>query len=78
MNHDYKRLLNTIRKAKIAVDVEKLDQVTPLRDQGIDSLDLTGILFEIEEEYGIKISEEEVEQVQSIEDILNFIQVKAE
>lgn len=56
-------IIDIIRDNEITVDIEKLDYDDLLIEQGFDSLDMTTILFSIEENYQIKISEDDIEKV---------------
>lgn len=55
-------ILSIIRKNDIKVDLKALDHSELLSEQGLDSLDITSILFTIEDKFKIKISEEDLEQ----------------
>lgn len=44
-----------------------------LNEQGIDSLDLVNVYLLIEEKYNIKIPDTDLNQVQTIESIVNYI-----
>jgi len=46
------------------LDIEKpdaIDALMPLQDQGIDSLDMMNIYFELEDQFKLKISDEMLE-----------------
>jgi acyl carrier protein len=45
-------------------------------DLGLDSLDVAEMVFEIEEEFGIRISDESAEKIQKISDTVDFIAEK--
>lgn len=68
-------ILSIIKENDIKVDLEKLDLSMSLRDQGLDSLDMTSILFSIEDKFDIKVSDEDIdrENLLSIEAIVSFI-----
>ncbi len=42
-------------------------------DLGLDSLDVAEMVYEIEEEFGISISDESAEKIQKISDTVDFI-----
>ncbi len=58
------------------LDVD-LDEVVPkaalVDDLGADSLDLVELVMTMEEEFDIEISDEEAEQLVTIQDAINFI-----
>jgi acyl carrier protein len=68
-------ILNIIRKAGPAVEIERLDYDKKLLDQGMDSLDLISTLFAIEEAYKIKVEEDDIDQgkLGSINAIVKFV-----
>ncbi len=58
------------------LDVD-LDEVVPkaalVDDLGADSLDLVELVMTMEEEFDIEITDEEAEQLVTIQDAINFI-----
>lgn len=54
-----------------------LDHINPgksFQDNGIDSLDVFTIFLAVEERYGIKLSEDEVSLVKSIDDLSSLLE----
>jgi len=45
-------------------------------DLGADSLDIVELLMEIEEEFGVSISDEESEKLKTVGDAVSFISLK--
>lgn len=45
-------------------------------DLGADSLDLVDLLMSVEDEFGIEIPDEDVENIQTIGDIVDYIDKK--
>ncbi len=45
-------------------------------DLGLDSLDVAEIVFEMEETFGIKITDESAERIQRISDTVDFVHEK--
>ena len=68
-------ILSMMKENEIKIDFKILNYSEPLSEQGLDSLDITSILFAIEEKFGIKISEEDIEQgkLSSINGIVSYI-----
>ena len=64
--------------------VEKLglsvDSIKPeseiIKDLGADSLDLVEMLLELEETFGIEVSDEQTESIVTVQDIVNLIDNK--
>jgi acyl carrier protein len=68
-------ILKMIKDLDINVDISSLSESRPLREQGLDSLDIATIFFELDDRYSIKVTDEVVEsgKFESIDKILNFI-----
>jgi acyl carrier protein len=56
----------------------KADQVTPeaklIEDLGADSLDAVELVMALEEEFGIEVPDEQAEKLQSVGDIIKYIE----
>lgn len=50
----------------------------PIGHQGVDSLDLTSIYFLLEDKFGIKIPDEDMNQVQTIDAIVKYFNNKVD
>lgn len=70
------QILETIESANLVKDVNALDYAKPLREQGIDSLDFSGVLFNMEEVFGIEIPDTDIDDLQTINDILVYVNKK--
>ncbi len=74
----------TIEEKVIDIIVEQLDvakeecvlEASFIDDLGADSLDLVELIMEMEENFGIQITDEELEKIRTIGDIVNFIKGK--
>jgi len=71
-----KEILETIEKAHLVDDVNAIVLDRPLSEQGIDSLDFSGILFNLEEVFGVEIPDEDIASLQTINSILIYIDRK--
>lgn len=67
------QVLDAIKKAKVISNVDKLDPATLLSDQDIDSLDLAGILLIIEDAFGVEIPDEDIDGIQTVNDIVDYV-----
>jgi acyl carrier protein len=71
----------TVERRVIEIIVEQLgvgeDEVTPeasfIDDLGADSLDLVELIMALEEEFGLEISDEEAEKIQTVQDVISYI-----
>lgn len=57
------------------------EEVTPeasfIDDLGADSLDIVELVMALEEEYDLEISDEDAEKIQTVGDVIHYIQEKA-
>jgi acyl carrier protein len=65
-------LIDIVRKEK-EIAADKLTPETPLADAGIDSLDALTILFAIEEQFKISISDERARAMKTFNDMVNAV-----
>ena len=61
------------REVESFVDFDNLKMDVSLEDQGLDSLDLISTFLAITEEYGIKISDDEMDSLTTVNEIVSFI-----
>lgn len=65
-----------------AIIVEQLgvgaEEVTPeasfIEDLGADSLDIVELIMALEEEYDIEIPDEDAEKIQTVKDVISYIE----
>ncbi|NVK31633.1 MAG: acyl carrier protein [Gammaproteobacteria bacterium] len=67
-----------IEATNLDVDTATLDPALALTDQGIDSLDFANVLFNLEETFNVKIKDEEIDRVSTINDMVAFLNAKAQ
>jgi acyl carrier protein len=57
-----------------------LEEVTPaasfIEDLGADSLDIVELIMALEEEYDMEIPDEDAEKIQTVDDVVKYIQGK--
>ncbi|MDF2615219.1 MAG: acpP [Clostridia bacterium] len=66
--------LQAIVADKLGIEESEVKLESTFRDDlGADSLDLFEIVMALEEEFGVSISNEDVEQIQTAGDAVNYI-----
>jgi len=71
----------SVERRVIEIIVEQLgvseEEVTMeasfIDDLGADSLDLVELIMAMEEEFGLEISDEDAEKIQTVQDVVNYI-----
>jgi acyl carrier protein len=74
----------SIEEKVIEIIVEQLDvtreecvpEASFIEDLGADSLDLVELIMAMEENFGVEISDEELQKIRTIQDAINFIKKK--
>lgn len=70
MNQKIKEIIAEI----LSLDVEEIsDDASILDDLGADSIAIMEIVMEIEEKFDIEVATEEIPNLKSVNDIVNFI-----
>ena len=49
-------------------------EATMQDDLGADSLDLVDLVMSVEEEFGVKVADEDLENIKTVGDIVNYIE----
>ncbi len=69
--------IKEIMGAQLTVDVADITEKSSFKDDlGIDSLDLFELIMAFEEEYGIEIPAEELEEIKTVGDMMAYLQSK--
>ena len=71
-------LFSTSGSSNQSIDIDTFSSSDLVTDLGYDSLDLINFFFQIEEEFGVIITEEEIEScgLSKIENLAKIIEVK--
>ncbi|APR98140.1 acyl carrier protein [Wolbachia endosymbiont of Folsomia candida] len=70
---DIETKVKRIMLEHISKDVEKFGSSSKLSDHGTDSLDAVEIIMAVEEEFGIEISDEDAQKMETMEQIVEYI-----
>lgn len=67
------KIIDIIRDQLNIDDVEITEETSFKDDLGVDSLDLLELVMAFEEEYSIELDPEELEGIQTVGDVMDFI-----
>jgi len=70
-------ILEIIKNAHIVKDINTLDIDKPLSEQGVDSLDYSGVLFSVDETFDVEIPDEDIDKLLTVNDIVSYINSKS-
>ena len=64
---------------QLGVDVDKLTPESSLLDDlGADSLDVVELIMALEEEFGLKVPDDDVENIRSVGDVVQYLVARVE
>ena len=69
--------IKAIIAEQLELDIETLTMATSFEEIDADSLDIVELVMALEEEFEMEISDEEIENVKTIGDVVKFIESKA-
>ncbi len=61
---------------QLEVGIEKLNMDTTFEDIDADSLDIVELVMALEEEFDLEISDQEIENIKSVGDVVRYIESK--
>ncbi len=73
---DIEEKVKKIILEQISKDVEKFNSSSKLSEHGADSLDAVEIIMAAEEEFGIEIPDEDAQKMETMEQIVEYINSK--
>ena len=76
MNATVENVKEVIEQAEVLGSVSELKNDIKLSEQGIDSLDIVNVYLLLEERFGIKIPDEDLDKVTTIDGIVEYINHK--
>ncbi len=66
--------IRTILSEQLSVEEDEITLDSNIIDDlGADSLDLVDMAMTVEDEFGVELPEEMLEKVQTVEDVINYI-----
>ncbi|MCR5310051.1 MAG: acyl carrier protein [Lachnospiraceae bacterium] len=72
------KVIEIIRE-QLGIEDTEIDEDTSFKDDlGVDSLDLLELVMAFEEEYNIELNPEELEDIQTVGDVCEFIKKYAD
>ncbi len=75
LTSDAQQKLRKIIAEQLSVDEEDVvPDASFIEDLNADSLDLVELIMTLEEEFNIKISDEDAEKIQTVQDALDYLQ----
>lgn len=76
MKATIENIIEVIIEADVLGDVSEMENDISLLEQGVDSLDIVNIYLLLEEQFDIKIPDEDLEKVRTINNIVAYINNK--
>lgn len=61
---------------QLEVAIEKLSMETTFEDIDADSLDIVELVMALEEEFDLEISDQEIENIKTVGDVVKYIESK--
>jgi acyl carrier protein len=73
MDVTYEQILATIEGVGVSIDVATIMPDTSLAKTGIDSLEMMNVFLAIEEKFGIKIPDDDIDALDTVDDIIAYL-----
>ena len=74
MEKSVERRVIEIIVEQLGVSTEEVTlEASFIDDLGADSLDLVELIMAMEEEFGLEISDEDAEKIQTVQDVVNYV-----
>jgi acyl carrier protein len=74
MNVDKDEILSIFENVGISIEVSSIKSDVLLREIGVDSLEMMNVLLQIEEKFNVKIPDEEIDNLVTIDNIVSYLQ----
>ena len=70
--------LKELVEDQLGVEEDEVTMEASMQDDlGADSLDLVDLVMSVEEEFGVKVADEDLENIKTVGDIVNYIEDRA-
>ena len=66
-------LLQDVQRSCPNLDLGKFTAKSSFRKSGLDSMNIASLMLEIEESYGVKIPDSEVDKLDTVEEVSTYI-----
>jgi len=76
MKATIKNIKEVIAEAEVLGDVSEIKSDIALSEQGIDSLDVVNVYLLLEEKFNVKIPDKDLNQVKTIDSIVEYVNNK--
>lgn len=76
MQATIENIKEVIEEAEVLGEATEMKSDIPLSEQGVDSLDVVNVYLLLEEKFDVKIPDEDLGQLQTINDIVIYINNK--
>ena len=73
---EFEKIKNIIAE-QLGLDEDDIAMESVIEDLGADSLDLVEIIMALEEEFDTDISDDDVERIKTVGDIVSYVKEKA-
>jgi len=77
MSISVETLTAALKKSKALKNPERLDPARPLPAQGVDSLEMVSIYLAVEENFDIKIPDEDANALITLNDLVAYVEKKS-
>lgn len=74
MNASAQDIVTILENAGLTADVAAIGNADSLKAAGIDSLEMMSVYLGIEEKYGIHIPDQDLDQLDTIDNIVRYLQ----
>jgi acyl carrier protein len=74
MNVTKEEILAIVENVGVSVDISTIKVDVPFKQAGIDSLEMMNVFLGIEEKFGIQIPDEDIADLNTIENIVSYLQ----